>query len=192
MTTYTSIIIPDQQNRHPADYYPTPPCATKALLANERFGKTVLEPACGAGDISKVLREHGYLVSSTDLYDYGYGASGHDFLQYDGPKYDAIITNPPFKHAHEFVNKALQYSSGKVAMFLRLQWLEGQKRKKLFESTPLSKVYIMSRRVPMQRGRLATDQDKGGPLAFAWFVWDVNCNYFDNTVLRWLDWADYV
>lgn len=187
--TYADLQTPDPANRHPADYYPTPACATKALLAQEEFGKTVLEPACGAGDISCVLKDGGYLVSSTDLYDYGYGAPGYDFLAYNGLKYDSVITNPPFKLAHEFVNKALEYSNQKVAMFLRLSWLEGQKRKRLFESTPLARVYVMSRRVPMQRGRLATSEDKTGVIAFAWFVWQHG--YDGDTVLKWVDWRDH-
>ena len=37
------------------DFFPTPKCATKALLAYERFDGNVLEPACGKGDISKVF-----------------------------------------------------------------------------------------------------------------------------------------
>lgn len=190
-SSYINGSVPDPANRHPADYYPTPACATEALLAHETFGRTVLEPACGAGDISRVLKAHGYLVGSTDLYDYGYGQSGKDFLQYSGPKYDSVVTNPPFKLAHEFVGKALEVTTSKVAMFLRLSWLEGQKRKRLFESTPLARVYVMSRRVPIQRGRLATAEDRTGVIAFAWFVWDHAQPEDADTAIRWVDWRDH-
>lgn len=42
-----------------------------------------------------------------------------------------IITNPPYKYALEFVERALEsvLPGRKVAMFLKLQFLEGQKRK---------------------------------------------------------------
>jgi len=182
----------DPENRHPADYYPTWPAATRALLAHEQFQGFVWEPACGAGDMSKVLREAGHLVTSTDLYDYGYGQAGADFLAYEGQGFGDVITNPPFKHAQAFIEKALSLpNTKKVAMFLRLAFLEGQKRKTLFENTPLKAVYIMSRRVPMQRGRLAEDGDTQGPLAFAWFVWERGIDPDTDTIVKWLDWKEY-
>ena len=44
-------------------------------------------------------------------------------------KFD-IITNPPYKYAKEFVEKSLELirEGGKVAMLLKLTFLEGQKR----------------------------------------------------------------
>lgn len=65
-------------NRAPYEFYPTPPEATRALLAAERFNGSIWEPACGQGHISKVLAEAGHEVISTDLVDYGYGQSGRD------------------------------------------------------------------------------------------------------------------
>jgi hypothetical protein len=182
----------DTENRHKDDFYPTWPAATKALLAHEQFQGFVWEPACGAGDMSRVLREAGYLVTSTDLHDHGYGRPGADFLAYKGPGLGDVITNPPFKHAQAFIEKALSLpNTRKVAMFLRLAFLEGQRRKTLFESTPLKAVYIMSRRVPMQRGRQAVEGDTQGPLAFAWFVWCKDRYPEEDTILKWIDWKDY-
>ena len=198
MTTCTQGQVDDPANRQVHDFYPTYPAATRALLRNERFLGPVWEPACGAGDISRVLKQEGFSVNSTDLYDYGYGSSGHDFLTYSGPRFQGnIITNPPFKHAQEFIEQALRSCTGKVAMFLRLAFLKGvgrsgkPGRKHLFEATPLSTVYVMSRRVPMQRGRLAEKGDSTGVVAFSWMVWDTNANYFDDTVLKFLDWKEY-
>jgi len=194
LTRYAQISTgTDPENRQKDDFYPTWPAATKALLAHERFPGFIWEPACGAGDMSRVLRDAGYLVTSTDLYDYGYGQAGADFLSYEGQGLgEAIITNPPFKHAQAFIEKALSLPRvQKVAMFLRLAFLEGQKRKTLFESTPLKTVYIMSRRVPMQRGRLAVEGDTQGPLAFAWFVWERGIDPDADTTIKWLDWKEY-
>lgn len=49
-----------------------------------------------------------------------------------------IITNPPYKFAREFVEKALEVVADgqKVAMFLKLTFLEGQARRELFRRCP--------------------------------------------------------
>lgn len=78
------------------EFYPTPPEATRALLAVESFEGDIWEPACGDGAISKVLEAAGYQVVSTDLIDRGYGAGGHNFLKSDRPLAKNIITNPPY------------------------------------------------------------------------------------------------
>lgn len=117
--------------REQNDYYATDPKMVEALLKVETFDKYIWEPACGEGHIAKVLEAHGYDVSSSDLIYRGYGdAEPYDFLKHNDYLYDMdIITNPPYKYALEFVEKALaSISEGhKVAMLLKLQFLEGQK-----------------------------------------------------------------
>ena len=68
---------------------------TEQLLQNEEFIGNVLEPSCGKGAISKVLKEHNFEVTSQD-YDEGLGI---DFLKFN-KKFDNIITNPPFRLAN--------------------------------------------------------------------------------------------
>ena len=42
----------------------------------------ILEPCCGIGSISKILKENGYSVYSSDLIDRGYGEeTGIDFFK---------------------------------------------------------------------------------------------------------------
>ncbi len=41
------------------DYYSTDPDTVRALLNVEKFSSKILEPACGAGAISKVLEAGG-------------------------------------------------------------------------------------------------------------------------------------
>jgi hypothetical protein len=167
---YVRGVIPSE-DRERDDFYPTPPRATNALLDVESFEGGIWEPACGDGAISKVLEERGYSVVSSDLIDRGYGTPGVDFLLDYQTSADNIITNPPFKHAQEFVEHALRRSRRKVAMLCRLAWLEGHARRQMFEATPLSRVWVFSRRIPMHRGRQA-EKSEGGMIAFAWFVWD--------------------
>ena len=163
-----SIPSPD---RHPDDFYPTPPMGTRALLAVERFSGPIWEPACGEGDLSRELEAAGYEVISTDLIDRGYGEARRDFLMEWQAQAPNIITNPPFKLAEEFVRHALSLSTGKVAMLCRLAWLEGKQRRALFENTPLARVWVFAGRLGFDRGKLAKE-GQGGMIAFAWFVWE--------------------
>ena len=91
------------------------------------YGGVILEPSCGEGHISEVLKAHGYDVVSRDLIDRGYGEVA-DFLSIDNLEWDGdIVTNPPYRFALDFVEKALQIipEGRKVAMFLKLTFLEG-------------------------------------------------------------------
>lgn len=193
---YVTAQTDDPANREENDYYPTHPVATLALLGVEKFTGPIWEPACGEGHISAVLQSRGFYVISTDLVDYGFGMAGIDFLAWPhgNDRAPDIITNPPFKLAHQFIGRALELTAnqgGKVAMFLRLAFLAGQERGRWFPCTPLARVYVMSRRVPMQRGRLATDDDNGGMLDFAWFIWDWSHPIGQPPTVHFLDWKEF-
>lgn len=168
---YVRGIIPDAENREKDDFYPTPPEGTRALLSVENFTGPIWEPACGDGAISEELIAAGHEVISTDLVDRGYGANRVDFLMEYIARAPNIVTNPPFKMAEEFARHALSLTTGKVAMLCRLAWLEGRERRRMFESTPLARVWVFSGRLGMQRGRQAK-KGEGGMIAFAWFVWE--------------------
>lgn len=123
--------------RKPADLYPTPVDATESIIpliqAIDLCGpkyewgpkriERVWEPACGDGRLSRVLEWHGMEVTSSDLRDFpGYGNPGVDFLKpsVEGAfSYDAIITNPPFSHAKEFLIQARKHAP--VVIFLLKQ-----------------------------------------------------------------------
>lgn len=125
-------------DRQREDYYATEPKATEWLCKLERFEGRILEPSCGEGHISRVLEAAGYEVVSRDLVDRGYGEVA-DFLAIDNLEWDGnIVTNPPYKYAQEFVEKALSIipEGKKVAMFLKLTFLEGKARRSLFRTTP--------------------------------------------------------
>ena len=113
------------------DYYATEPKAITYLLEVEKFSQTILEPACGQGHIAKALESHGYKVLAYDLIDRGYGTTGIDFLTFDKQNISAdVITNPPYKLAQEFVEKAMSVIAPghKVAMFLKLTFLETDRK----------------------------------------------------------------
>jgi hypothetical protein len=171
------------------DYYATNPKAVEMLLELETFNKNILEPCCGEGHISKVLEQNGYNVLSLDLIDRGYGIGGVDFLKYNEHFNGDIITNPPYLGAQEFVEHALDLidDGNKVAMFLKITFLEGKSRRKLFEDYPPKRVYVSTSRILCgkngdfykrdKNGNLIIDKD-GNPMedssavCYAWFIWE--------------------
>lgn len=176
-------------SRENNDYYATDPIALELLLEKEQFDEDVWECACGEGHLSKVLEEHGHRVYSTDLIDRGYGSGGIDFLQTD-TKFDGdIITNPPYKYAKEFVEHAIESVTDghRVAMFLKLQFLEGKARRELFEKYPPKYVYVASGRINCcKNGDFSKSQrDNNSALAYAWFIWEKPFN--GETVVRWFN-----
>jgi hypothetical protein len=159
------------------DFYRTHPSATRALLSVEKFSGATWEPACGAGDMSSVLRSEGVNVISSDLVYRGYelGWAGVDFLtasprEIGLPRRPTnIVTNPPYNIAEAFAERAIEVATGKVALLCRLAWLESIRRQEMFERTKLSRVWVFSKRARMARG---SEDWAPGMIAFAWFVWD--------------------
>ena len=74
-TKALSIVGSSRNNgeREADDFYPTPPYAVEELLKREVFIGNIWECACGEGDISKVFKNKGFEVISTDLINRGYG-----------------------------------------------------------------------------------------------------------------------
>lgn len=174
--SYVRGVIPSN-DRERDDFYPTPPEGTRALLGVERFDPVttdgaVWEPACGDGAMVRELAAAGYRVHATDLIDRGCGQGGVDFLLNYVTQADHFVTNPPFKLAEAFAAHARARVPGKVALLARLAWLEGKERRRLFARTGLSRVWVFSSRLHMQKARQAQKTDAGGMIAFAWFVWD--------------------
>lgn len=175
--------------REENDFYATEPKATELLLGLEQFSPNIWEPCCGAGDISKVLEKSGYNVLSTDLIDRGYGKGGIDFLATKEKDLDLdIVTNPPYSLSARFVEKALETVTDghKVAMFLKLTFLESAERRELFRKYPAKKIWVASSRLLCGKngdfyqrnkdGSIKYDKD-GNPkklssaACYAWFIW---------------------
>ena len=175
-------------NRAEFDYYATDPQAVEMLLALESFASVIWEPACGEGHISKVLQAHGYEVISTDLIYRGFGElEPMDFLEETFPDFEGdIITNPPYSVGLEFVERALETVrlGGKVAMFLKVQFLEGQKRGEFFKQTPPRTVYISRSRLSCAKnGDFARFPDSA--IAYAWYVWEKG--FTGDPVIKWFN-----
>lgn len=169
------------------DLYCTHPSAVESLLKVETFSRDIWEPAAGLLHISKTLEEHGHRVRSSDIEARCEGVEKKDFLFMDCEQWCGdIITNPPYSTAGEFVLKALQSvgNGAKVAMLLRLLFLEGQQRRReIFENAPPHTVYVFSRRtVCAKNGDFSAHT--AAAQCFAWFVWIKG--WKGDTTVKWL------
>lgn len=159
------------------DDFPTPPWATRALLEHV-IGEpklvrqqTCLEPACGRGHMSKVLKEYFGTVHSSDIFDYGYGGVD-DFTSSSIPSasYDWVITNPPFKAGEEFVMRSLAIARKGVAVLVRTVFIESVGRyERLFNAIPPYAFAQFVERVPMVKGRL--DKKASTATGYGWVIW---------------------
>lgn len=189
-TIYTTIGVSNHSDtiREEYDFYATFPEAIDRLFEVETFSDTIWEPACGMGHLSERMIKLGKTVYSTDLINRGYGIGGFDFLKVTENTHGDIITNPPYKVAMEFIEKALNISGEgtKIAMFLKLTFLEGKRRKPFFQTNPPQKIHIFSSRaVAAKSGDFTAAQANGNAIAYAWFVWEKG--YKGNTVVDWIN-----
>lgn len=179
------------EERERNDYYATSPTAIDRLLKYEKPSKAIWECAVGGGHLAARLKELGYDVFASDIIDRGYeGTQIIDFLSADKMFCDGdIMTNPPYKYATEFVEKALEIlrDGHKCYMFLKLTFLEGKKRYvKIFKQTPPRHVYVFSERVECAKNAEFERMREGGgsAVAYAWFVWEKG--YKGETIVRWI------
>lgn len=179
-----------KEERAELDYYATDPSAVEELLKVEEFFHYILEPACGGCHISKVLIDKGYDVLSSDIVgrDSELQTKIQDFFDISAvPRNDRdIITNPPYKYAKEFVEHALDISqeSVKVAMFLKLTFLEGAKRKELFEKYPPKKIYVFRNRIDCWKNGVKPEKPSKA-VCYAWFVWEKG--FTGDPIIKWIN-----
>ena len=176
------------------DYYATPTNSTEALLNEIKFGGIFLEPCIGGGHIAEVIKKHypNNKVVGCDIVDRGYpNTKIADFLTHDfrDIKYNSIITNPPYSLAQEFLEKSMNIiaEKGKIAMFLKIQFLEGVARREMFKKYPPKYVYVFTKRQnPLRNGSPVDENGKAwaSTMCFAWFIWEEGFN--GDTIVRWI------
>lgn len=178
------------------DFYATNPKDIKAFLCayTDEIKGSVLEPCIGAGHIAKEINKlsnveiEGYDIKDRDS---GFTVNITDFLKADIKKqYDFVITNPPYALAEDFIRKSLKCinDNGKVIMFLKLQFLEGTGREKLFKEYPPKYIYVCRKRAQPLRMGSEIDPKTGkkwqsSTICFAWFVWEKDSK--SEPVIRW-------
>lgn len=179
--------------RQEHDYYATPPEDTRKFL--EVFDITkynnILEPACGEGHMSQVIREYmndNATLTSMDLIYRGYSEqiAKMDFLSKDINAYyngkekpDLTITNPPFKYALEFIKKGLELSDT-VVILAKIQILEGISRSEKLKDLGLKEIYGNVQRCNCWLNGLEKNPKTGkswsGAMFLAWYVFEKGYN----------------
>jgi hypothetical protein len=153
---------PSGYQRQERDSYETPSWVTEALRPHLSLLHTIWEPACGSGAMARVLESWGVKVIATDI------ADGQDFLSFGRQAVDAIITNPPYALAQEFIEHALRLTTGIVAMLLRCDFDHARTRQHLFGNCPVfAKKLVLTKRI------VWFDSPKAAPsFNHCWMIWD--------------------
>jgi len=145
------------------DQYETPEWVTRALLPYIPKDSLIWEPACGSGKMARVLNAD-YM---SDI------QTGTDFLAQtylDASGINAIITNPPYTKATEFIERALDFmdDSGFVAMLLRTDFDHAKSRRHLFaDHKAYKKKLVLTKRI-----QWFEDSKSSPSFNHAWFIWD--------------------
>lgn len=177
-----------KEERQNEDYYATDPIAAEWLLKIEDIpkNKTIWECSSGEDHIANVFIKNGYNVRTSDIIKRTETTEQLDFLSQNEKWNGNIITNPPYSKALEFVEKAMEIitEGNNVIMFLKLQFLEGKKRKELFKKYPPKTVWISSSRLKCAKNGNFEDMD-GSSVAYAWYIWEKG--YKGQTILKWFN-----
>lgn len=186
-----------KDNRIENDFYATDPKAVEMLLNDlpkNYFYGNMLEPCVGQGHIANTMLKYNpdLKITAIDIVDRGYpNTIIADFLKLNPLcAYNCIVTNPPYSLATEFVEKGMEYlvTGGVMAMFLKLQFLEGQKRKRIFDKYPPKYIYVFRNRMATWNNGQPKDPKTGKKWAttmcHAWFVWEKDST--SEPIVRWL------
>lgn len=188
--------------REAADYYTTDPTAVeqfvkhitkiRGLITGRYFFNTIWEPACGCGNISKVLRSNGYEVISSDLQDRGFGLSGVDFLDSVTvpERCNTIITNPPYSLANEFILHAMDIlpDFGRYYALMNLSYLTGiQRNETIYKKGYLRAIHIYPHRINCYKNNINTGHSS--PVNYAWFEFMKRpaCNVQQIPAIYWIE-----
>jgi hypothetical protein len=152
--------------RKALDQYETPLWVTLALVPHlPKISGVVWEPACGGGKMVAALRQANFDVIGSDI------ADGADFLRHLPPTRDisAIITNPPYALAREFIEHALHLDGVRVvAMPLRTDFDHAATRAHLFADCAMfAKKVVLTKRI-----RWFEDSTGSPSFNHCWMIWD--------------------
>lgn len=187
LTNFDSQKKQKRQLRQLNNFYATHPSCTADILREEEFYKDVLEPFCGVGSMSEVIKQNGHNVLSYDIVDRGYGLVG-DFYRTEFPrrKYD-IITNPPYDNVIDVVFRCLDICKEKVAVLMPLRYLSsGSRYNELYKKCPPKRVYVYQERICIAKNAdFEKYNDAGANMEiYAWYIWERG--FKGATELKWI------
>lgn len=181
--------------REANDWYQEPRWVSKRLFEEESFRGRICDPACGGGNIVLSAMEAGLDCIGMDVVQRteAFGSIKQDWLTYDGPAFDNIVSNPPFglcddrkTGTYPFVEKCLQKAERKVALLLPANWVQGDRRSRWLEDLPLRRVYFISPRPSMPPGHVIAAGHKpgNGTTDYAFLIFQQD--YDGTPEIRWL------
>ena len=159
-----------EYERKERDAYQTPAWVAEALLPHlPDQTHPIWEPACGEGNIVRVLADAGYPIYASDIVD------GEDFFEAK-TTHDClgIVTNPPFDNAPVFIQHAIDVMmtrQGFVAMLVPSDFSYAKSRRNLFADCP-----IFKRKIELTKRIVWFERDDGERPApsenHCWLIWD--------------------
>lgn len=175
------------------DDFPTPPWATRAILAQiatrsaDRLADlTARDPCANRGHMVRPLQEYFGAVYAQDVHDYGAGFEVADYL-FPSPiaEVDWTLINPPFRLAQQFIERALATSRIGVAALVRTGFLEGIARwRDLYSVNPPSAIFQFAERCPMAKATMSSAT--GTATSYCWLVW-FKQDLGRHTLFEWLE-----
>lgn len=174
--------------REENDFYATDPKALELFLDQSNITlKNVWECACGQGHLAEVLKKRSLLGRASDLIDRGYGQTESNFFYYSDIWDGDILTNPPYNDALNFCKHALDCidDGNKVIMLMRIQFLEGKKRKTFLQENPPKYVYVSSSRLLLAKNADFIKYNTPSANCYAWYVWEKG--FKGESILRWFN-----
>lgn len=188
-------------DREDLDFYQTPSYATKTLVDYfDVKSKLIWEPMAGNGMIAKELSTKGYSVYATDIIErkfklndivdyfnvHSFGVTNDDF---------AVVTNPPYKYANEFLKHTLEDIKPKTCcVFLPVRYLEGKTRyNEIYSKYKPCKVLMYVQRLgcftdkDVEDGKVS-ERGVGSAVAYMWLCFDRDnwSNQETKTELEWI------
>lgn len=162
--------------RRKNDFYETPEWCLDALVESEPLVGPYFDPCCGNGAIVRFFDERGEDACGADIDPELIAECSDlnvlvaDFFVRGPTGFGAIVMNPPYKDAANFIRYALTISppGRKVAALLRLNFLgSSRKRLDLFDrNSGFRAVHVLARR-PSFTGNGRTDA-----CDYAWAIWE--------------------
>lgn len=174
--------------RDPDQWYTEPAWCSERLFAVEAFSGRIVDPCAGTGRIVAAARAAGLTAEGFDLRERGIPGvrGGYDFLDRFGAYIPGtfpcggIVFNPPYGASPDKGGKRLEEAAidraleraHKVAAFLPTTFLNGERRSRWLETTPLYRVWLCSPRPSCPPGQMVLDgtAEGSGEIDYAWFV----------------------
>jgi hypothetical protein len=151
---------PDRHPRHDLDVYLTPEAFIRAALRLVTITPvSVLDVAAGDGRWGQAARTlwPQAVVAGVEIrdlpkpadFDAWFAPADFLLLAAELPKFDAVITNPPYRHAEAVIRAGLSLlrPGGELVAFLRLAFREGRQRNQgLFKEHPVTELAVCAAR----------------------------------------------